>query len=137
MFKAKDWIFAKWNDKDYWYEGMVEEVKEDGSQIHIGYTDGTDEWLPIGKVMPQKEIPLGTKVECRWNRGEDYYVAEIIEIDQGVECTGRLYKVRYEDGVEEWTSTSFMRIKAVACSFCGELAFGEPSSCPGCGASLS
>jgi len=125
-----------WSDKEYWYEGMVDDVKEDGSQVHIAYTDGTDEWLPVGKVMPQKEIPVGTKVECRWNRGDDYWAAEIIEIDPGAECTGRLYKVRYEDGTEEWTSTSFMRMKIVTCSFCGEGAFGVPPSCPACGASM-
>ncbi|MCB1600918.1 MAG: hypothetical protein H7A19_12715 [Rhodanobacteraceae bacterium] len=97
-----DWVLGKWKGGPYWFPGVVE--KRAGDKITIVFDDGTRDTLPR-KLVRKYDWRAGSKVECRWSGGSEWYAAKI----QNIEKDGSTLNVLYEDGVREKTSTGACR----------------------------
>ncbi len=101
-FQPGDWVLARWQGADYWFPGVVE--RSDGSNVTVAYDDGTRETRPIRQVKAY-DWDLGTRVECRWAGGRDWYPGRIA----AVSANGSTIRVNYDDGDREETTTAMCR----------------------------
>lgn len=97
-----DWVLAQWQGGSYWFPGVVE--SRSGVAITIVYDDGTRETRPINQVKIY-DWHVGSRVECRWADGADWYAGRITSMDPG----GSAISVAYDDGDREKTTTAACR----------------------------
>jgi hypothetical protein len=97
-----DWVLGQWRGGDFWFPGVVE--SRDGNAVTIAYDDGTRETLPLKLVRPYT-WRVGTRIECRWADGSEWYGADIT----GVSKDGTIIDVRYDDGIRERIATGGCR----------------------------
>jgi len=97
-----DWVLGKWRGGDYWFPGVVE--SRDGKAVTIAYDDGTRETLPLKLVRPYT-WRVGSRIECRWANGSEWYGADITEVSRD----GTRINVRYDDGIREDLATGRCR----------------------------
>jgi hypothetical protein len=97
-----DRVLARWGGDGMWYPGTVQGL--DGRQLHIAFDDGDKELMLPDRVAPL-ELPEGTRVQCRWKGGRQFFGGRITQRD------GEKLHVKYDDGDEEWTTASFVRLR--------------------------
>ena len=97
-----DWALAQWQGGVYWFPGVIESRKAD--TITIVYDDGTRETRPLNQVKPY-DWRVGTRVECRWAGGSNWYGGHITAIDS----SGTVLSIAYDDGDRENTTTAYCR----------------------------
>ena len=97
-----DWVLARWQGGTYWFPGVIE--TRDGTMLSIAYDDGTKESLTLDKVRLY-DWALGTRIQCRWKGGAEWYAGEITAISRD----GITMDVAYDDGDKEQTRTGACR----------------------------
>lgn len=100
--KPGDWVLGQWRGGDYWFPGVVQ--TRNGNDVTIAYDDGTHETLSVNRVR-EYNWNLGTRVDCRWAGGEDWYPGEIT----GISKDGTQLDIRYDDGDRERIATGGCR----------------------------
>lgn len=97
-----EWVLARWQGDQYWFPGVIQSLTD--TTINIAYDDGTVETLPYSLVRPY-DWRVGTRVECRWNNGSDWYAGQITyAAPDGVSLS-----IAYDDGDRENTRTGLCR----------------------------
>jgi hypothetical protein len=99
-----DWVLGRWKGGQYWFPGVVE--KRSGDKITIVFDDGTRETLPR-KLVRKYDWRAGSRVECRWAGGAEWYGGKI----QNIGKDGSSLNILYDDGGREKTSTGACRSK--------------------------
>ena len=102
--KSGDWVLGKWQGGDYWFPGVVQ--SRSGNDLTIAYDDGTRETLPASQVR-EYSWGVGTRVECRWAGGTDWYAGKISDVNKD----GTRIDVKYDDGDQEQLATGACRSK--------------------------
>ncbi len=97
-----DWVLAQWQGGVYWFPGVVESRTRD--TITIAYDDGTRETRPANQVR-YYDWRVGSRVECRWAGGNEWYGGRISAMDSG----GSVISIAYDDGDREQTTTAMCR----------------------------
>ena len=97
-----DWVLGQWRGGAYWFPGVVQ--ARDGDSIRVLYDDGTTETLPSSRVRPYSWA-LGTRVECRWANGNEWYPGRIT----GISKDGTQLDIQYDDGDRERIATGSCR----------------------------
>lgn len=97
-----DWVLGQWKGGAYWFPGVVQ--ARDGDKVTIAYDDGTKETVPSKRVRPYT-WNLGTRVECRWAGGSDWYPGQITSISGD----GTELNIKYDDGERERIATGGCR----------------------------
>ena len=97
-----DWVLGQWQGGAYWFPGVVQE--RNGDRVTILYDDGTRETVPSKRVRPYTWA-LGTRVECRWSGGSEWYTGKIT----GMAKDGSEIDVLYDDGDRERIATGGCR----------------------------
>lgn len=99
-----DWVLGNWQGGGYWFPGVVQ--SHEGDRITIAYDDGTKETVSSRDVRPYTWA-LGTRVECRWSGGKEWYGGKIT----GLSKDGTKIDVLYDDGDKERIATGGCRSK--------------------------
>jgi hypothetical protein len=103
MPQLGDRVIAQWPpEMEWWYPGVI--VFESAGEIEVQFDDGGRSPLNPGQAKPL-EIPLGAKVQARWQGGQAFYSGKI---DDRI---GQAIHISYDDGDQEWTSFSLIRIQ--------------------------
>lgn len=97
-----DWVLGQWQGGAYWFPGVVQE--RSGDNVTIAYDDGTTETMPLKRVRAYTWT-LGTRVECRWSGGNEWYTGKIA----GMSKDGTEIDVTYDDGDRERIATGGCR----------------------------
>jgi hypothetical protein len=97
-----DRVLAKWGQDPFWYPGTVQALE--GERLHVYYDDGYDEWLTPERVAPL-DLKAGDRVFGRWRQGEAFYPGQITSRD------GEKIHIRYDDGDQETTTLSLVRVR--------------------------
>ena len=97
-----EWVLGQWQGGAYWFPGVVQE--SGGGNVTIQYDDGTTETVPLKRVRPYT-WKLGTRVECRWSGGSEWYAGKITGLANG----GSEIDVLYDDGDRERIATGGCR----------------------------
>ena len=93
-------VFASWND-GFWYPATVE--SSDTQSVRVTYDDGTSGLVEPKQVQPM-ELTEGHRVFVRWQGGAEYHPGKIARF------SGENISVRYDDGDEEETTVSMVRL---------------------------
>jgi hypothetical protein len=102
MFKVGDRVLAMWPvEIEWWYPGVI--CGSDGSELEIQYDDGDRATVGKRDVLPLK-IDVGSRVWGRWQGGRAYYPGTITQ------KMGDAIHIAYDDGDQEWTTVSLVRI---------------------------
>ena len=97
-----DWVLGQWQGGANWFPGVVQ--GSSGGNVTIQYDDGTSETVPLKRVRPYT-WKLGTRVECRWSGGQEWYAGKI----SGMSKDGTEIDVLYDDGDRERIATGGCR----------------------------
>lgn len=95
-------MLAQWQGGQYWFPGIVE--SQSGNIVTVAYDDGTREKRPVNQVKIY-DWHTGSRIECRWAGGADWYAGRITAMDPG----GTSIAVAYDDGDSEQTTTGSCR----------------------------
>lgn len=102
MADVGDRVLGRWPAEiDWWYPGVV--CDRDADRLFVQFDDGDRAWLGPAEVGPL-ELDEGTRVFGRFEGGRSYYPGLIDE------RRGDAIHIRYDDGDEEWTSISMVRV---------------------------
>lgn len=99
-----DWVLGNWKGGGYWFPGVVQSTS--GNKVTIVYDDGTRETVSSKQVRPYS-WKLGTRVQCRWSGGAEWYAGEIT----GISKDGTKLDIKYDDGDRERIATGGCRSK--------------------------
>jgi hypothetical protein len=101
QWKVEDRVLANWTHDDYWYPATIKSM--DGERIYVHFDDGDKEWTTSDHLM-SIDIEVGDRVHGRWNGGPIYYAGRVAQQE------GEKIYIEYEDGDEEWTTISSVRV---------------------------
>ncbi|GAB4192070.1 MAG: hypothetical protein OHK0022_06070 [Roseiflexaceae bacterium] len=96
-----DRLLCNWSQDTFWYPATIRQI--DGQRIYVAFDDGDEEWTSAEQITTL-EVPIGTRVQCRW-KGEKYFYRGTVTQSEGE----RIF-VAYDDGDQEWTTASMLRI---------------------------
>lgn len=100
--RVGDRVLAKWTSEwEWWYPGVVCAVE--GWSIDIQFDDGDRAIVSAQDVMPLV-IRETSRVHGRWQGGALYYPGSVSA------RVGDAIRIDYDDGDQEWTSISMVRI---------------------------
>jgi hypothetical protein len=115
-WKVGDRVLAKWSDS-YFYPGIVRELS--GNTCLVTFDDGDNAWIHFAHVLPP-DIRVGSRVFCRARGGPNYYPGTVNQ------QKGETILVHYDQGDEEWTSVSMVRVQRTIASVSAESMTGAP-----------
>jgi hypothetical protein len=101
-WKAGDRVLARWGPEKFWYPGTVREVR--GDRYLIVFDDGDKQESPADEVGPE-DIAVGDKVLGNFKRAGKYYPGKVTT------RTGEQIHIKYDDGDEEDTTISMVRVE--------------------------
>ena len=101
-FQSGEWVLAQWRGSEYWFPGTVQDAR--GNTVTILYDDGQKETRPANQVKVY-DWRVGSRVECRWQSGSDWYRGRITQLSGD----GESLHVLYDDGDREKTKTKRCR----------------------------
>lgn len=100
--RVGDRVLAKWTaEMDWWYPGVV--CVAEGWTLEIQFDDGDRASVSAQDVLPLV-ITERSRVFGRWQGGGYYYPGVVTA------RLGDAIFIQYEDGDQEWTSISMVRI---------------------------
>lgn len=97
-YREGDWVLARYKGSSYWFPGTVQQAR--GDSVTVAYDDGERETRPQRDVKPY-DWRVGSRVECQWNGGAEWYSGRITDIGKD----GESIDVAYDDGDRERTRT--------------------------------
>lgn len=100
-WKLGERVLAKKADS-YFYPGVVREINEHGCMVV--YDDGEAAWVHHAHVLAQ-DIKIGSRVFCRAKNAPVFAPGTVNQLQ------GETVRVRYDQGEEEWTSISMLRVQ--------------------------
>jgi len=100
-FWVNDRVLANWTQDEFWYPATITEVE--GERFYVEFDDGDKEWITSDRLM-SINIEVGARVYAKWQAGEEYYPGKVTEKN------GEDIYVVYDDGDEEWTMISYVRV---------------------------
>ena len=100
-WKVGDRVLAQWADP-FLYPAEITDIR-DGCFISVAYDDGDTGELVAVQVRAL-DLREGDRVYCRWRQGPEYFPGRIAE------TKGDQVRVDYDDGDQEWTTISAMRV---------------------------
>jgi hypothetical protein len=100
-WKAGDRVLANW-DGPYFYPGRIREVTAEACLV--AFDDGDQAWLPHAVILVP-DIQVGSQVFCRAKGGQVYLPGTVKQ------QKGETIQVRYDNGQDEWTSISMVRVQ--------------------------
>jgi hypothetical protein len=102
MLRLGDRVLAMWPvEVEWWYPGVVCLVA--GNDVEVQFDDGDRSLVTTDDVIPLA-IGVGTRVHGRW-RGDKFYFPGRVS-----EQRGPAIHIEYDDGDEEWTTVSMVRV---------------------------
>jgi hypothetical protein len=100
--KVSDRVLAEWPEEvDWWYPGIISAA--DGVRLQIQFDDGDRATLLASQVRPLI-VGEGSRVFGRFKGGAYYYPGA------ATARNGEAIHIAYDDGDEEWTTISMIRI---------------------------
>lgn len=105
-WEVNDRVLAHWMPEPYFYPATITQITDDGI-ISVAYLDGDVADLVPGQVRAL-DIQEGDLIFPRRQQGRAYLAARILARE------GDEIQVEYEDGYEEWTNISVIRILPAA-----------------------
>ncbi len=102
MLEIGNRVLAMWPvEREWWYPGVVVESTSD--EFLIQFDDGGRDSVPTEKALLLSPIN-GTKIQCRWKGGTTFFPGKIVSV------SGAAIAVAYDDGDQETTSVSMIRV---------------------------
>jgi hypothetical protein len=101
-FDTGEWVLARVPGNEYWFPGVVR-GSSDGF-VRVVFDDGVVENRPVAQVRAY-DWDVGSKVECRYQGGADWYAGTITQMG----ADGESLSMLYDDGDREKTKTSRCR----------------------------
>lgn len=102
MFNLGDRVLAQWPaEKVWWYPGTVVSLGDASAEIQ--FDDGDRSEVELSQIR-ELAVQVGTRVYCRWQAGQTYYPGKVSEV------IGHAMRLNYDDGDQEWTAVSMIRI---------------------------
>lgn len=95
-------VLAQWYPEVFFYPGKIKAVE--GDKFRIQFDDGDQATVAAKQIAPL-DIKVGSRVFGRWQGGPAYFPGKV---DQQ---NGEKIHVRYDDGDEEWTTISMVRVE--------------------------
>jgi hypothetical protein len=95
-------ILAQWYPEVFFYPGVIESI--DGVKYQVQFDDG-DRAAVVAKQIAPMDIKVGSRVFGRWQGGPAYFPGKVDQKD------GEKIHIRYDDGDEEWTTISMVRVE--------------------------
>jgi hypothetical protein len=95
-----DRVLAPW-EPQWLYPGTVGAVQ--GQQVYMIFDDGDRGWVPLAAVR-LLNVRIGSRVYGRWQGGRFYYAGTVTQVQ------GNLIFIQYDDGDQEWTTVSLVRV---------------------------
>ena len=95
-------VLAQWFPENFFYPGTIESEK--GGQFNVRFDDGDEATVTAGQIA-KLDIAAGSRVFARWQGGPGYFPGAV---DQQ---QGEKIHVRYDDGDQEWTTISMVRVE--------------------------
>jgi hypothetical protein len=96
-----DRVLCKWSRDTYWYPGTIQAL--DGARLYVCFDDGDREWTTEDNVAVL-DVAVGSRVFARFQRGPMFAPARVVR------CHGERLSLAYDDGREEETTISFVRL---------------------------
>ena len=81
----------------------AEILSVDGDKIVVHFLDGPERML-TPELIRRLDLAVGSRVECRWKGGPQYFPGKIDQAD------GDRIHVAYDDGDQEWTTIRLVRV---------------------------
>jgi hypothetical protein len=100
-WKIGDRVLASWLDS-FFYPGRIRHIK--GNSCEIVFDDGDVAWVHEANVR-RPDIHKGSQVFCRFQAGPMYLLGIVQQQN------GEKIQVRYENGEQEWTTISMVRVQ--------------------------
>ncbi|HEU4328170.1 MAG TPA: hypothetical protein VFS21_33850 [Roseiflexaceae bacterium] len=96
-----DRVLCNWSKDTFWYPATIRQIEAQG--IYVVFDDSDEEWTLAAQIA-DLDVPVGTRVQCRW-KGEKYFYRGTV-----AQSEGERILVAYDDGDEEWTTVGMIRI---------------------------
>lgn len=97
-FGQGEWVLARVPGIDYWFPGVVQ--GSDAGFVRVVFDDGEAQTIAVGQVRAY-DWDVGSKVDCRYRDGADWYGGTITQMHGD----GETLSVLYDDGDREQTKT--------------------------------
>ncbi len=94
-------LLVNWSKDDYWYPATVK--KKEGMRYFVVFDDGDKEWTTADR-MTVEDMSMGDRVFGNWQKRGKYYPGRIAQ------RKGREIHIKYDDGDEEDTTISVVRV---------------------------
>lgn len=101
-WKVGQRVLAQWSPEVYFYPGVIKSIK--GSKYQVEFDDG-DQAAVTAEQIASLDIKVGSRVFGRWKGGPAYFPGKVDQMN------GEEIHIRYDDGDEEWTTISLVRVK--------------------------
>ncbi|MBM4069210.1 MAG: hypothetical protein FJ271_09735 [Planctomycetes bacterium] len=95
-------ILAQWYPEVFFYPAVIR--LQEGDKYHVLFDDG-DQALVTAKQIAPLDIKAGSRVFGRYKGGPAYFPGEVDEQD------GARIHIKYDDGDEEWSTISMVRVE--------------------------
>ena len=100
-WQVGDRVLARWRDQ-YFYPARVRAVS--GARCQVDFDDGDVDWVPAAQLL-EPDVKVGTRVFARVGGGPAFFPGVVSQ------QKGETLQVRYDDGDEEWTTLSMVRLQ--------------------------
>jgi len=100
-FEIGKTILVNWSKDKYWYPATV--LKIDGHRYFVRFHDGDEEWTNKS-FMKTEDIKAGDKGYGNYKNAGKYYPGQVTQ------RKGPAIHIKYDDGDEEYTTISFVRV---------------------------
>ncbi len=100
-FEVGETMLVKWSKDNYWYPATIVNIEAD--RYFVRFHDGDEEWTHPS-FMKEEDIREGDKVFGNYKNLGKYYPGIVTERN------GSAIHIKYEDGDEEDTTISFVRV---------------------------
>lgn len=102
MALVGDRVLARWPaETDWWYPGVV--CLAEPAKLEVQFDDGDRAELAPWEVTAL-QVRIGSRVFGRWQGGKFYYPGQVTE------QRGEAIHIVYDDGDQEWSTVSLIRV---------------------------
>lgn len=95
-------VLAQWSPEKFFYPGVIRAEK--AGKYLLEFDDGDQAWV-TSRQIAVLDVGVGSRVFARWKGGPAYYPGKVTRQER------EKILVRYDDGDEEWTTVSMVRVE--------------------------